>query len=106
MCPTSPRPPGRGGPSWAAHLREIAAIEFFLVPTLTFLLFIFVVLRHDGRKLIHLTVTDHPTAAWTAQQLVEALPNDTAPGICSVIETGSTGKPSRGASHAWGSARL
>ena len=52
----------------------------FVVPTLTFrLLFAFIVLRHDRRELVHVNVTDHPTAAWTAQQIVEAFPNDTAP---------------------------
>ena len=80
MCRTSPRP----SPTWraflAAHLREMVAVDFFVVPTLTFrLLFVFVVLRHDRRELLHLNVTDHPTAVWTAQQLVEALPDDTAP---------------------------
>jgi putative transposase len=60
--------------------RDIVAIDFFLVPTLTFrLLFIFVVLRHGRRELLHLGVTDRPTATWTAQQLVEVFPNDTAP---------------------------
>ena len=80
MCRTSPRP----SPTWraflAAHLREMVAVDFFVVPTLTFrLLFVFVVLRHDRRELLHLNVTDHPTAVWTAQQLVGALPDDTAP---------------------------
>ena len=76
----SPRP----SPTWrtflAAHLREIAAVDFFVVPTLTFrLLFAFVVLRHDRRELVHINVTDHPTAAWTVQQLVEGFPEETAP---------------------------
>src|SRR5262245_33383872 len=76
----SPQP----SPTWrtflADHLREIAAIDFFVVPTLTFrLLFGFVILRHDGRVLVPLAVTDHPTAAWAAQQIVLAFPNETAP---------------------------
>jgi putative transposase len=55
-------------------------VDFFLVPTLTWrLLFVFVVLRHDRRELLHVKVTDHPTAGWTARQLVEAFPDDTAP---------------------------
>src|SRR5215831_16036747 len=77
---TSPRP----SPTWraflSAHARELVAIDFFVVPTLTFrLLFAFVVLRHHRRELVHFNVTDHPTAAWTARQLVEAFPDDTAP---------------------------
>jgi transposase InsO family protein len=51
-----------------------------VVPTLTFrLLCAFVVLRHHRRELVHFNVTAHPTAAWTARQLVEAFPDDTAP---------------------------
>jgi putative transposase len=80
MYRTSPRP----SPTWraflAAHLRDMVAVDFFVVPTLTFrLLFVFVVLRHDRRELLHLNVTDHATAVSTAQQLVEAFPDDTAP---------------------------
>jgi putative transposase len=71
-------------PTWraflASHARDIAAVDFFLVPTLTYrLLFAFVVLRHDRRELLHLHVTDHPTAAWTARQIIEAFRNETAP---------------------------
>src|SRR5262245_28054415 len=78
------RPSPRPSPTWRAfliaHARELVAIDFFVVPTLTFhLLFAFVVLRHDRRQLVHLNVTDHPTAAWTARQLVQAFPDDTAP---------------------------
>jgi putative transposase len=74
----------RPSPTWRAflttHARDIVAVDFFLVPTLTFrLLFVFVVLRHDRRELIHLNVTEHPTAVWTVRQLVEAFPYSTAP---------------------------
>ena len=78
------RPSPRPSPTWraflTAHARELVAIDFFVVPTLTFrLLFAFVVLRHHRRELVHFNVTDHPTAAWTVRQLVEAFPDDTAP---------------------------
>ena len=71
-------------PTWRAfldaHLQDIVAVDFVVVPTLTFrLLFAFVVLRHDRRALVHINVTDHPTAAWTAQQIVETFQNTTAP---------------------------
>src|SRR5262245_53623402 len=60
----------------------MVAVDFFVVPTLTFrLLFAFVVLRHHRRELLHVNVTAHPTAIWTAQQIVEAFPNDTAPRL-------------------------
>jgi len=63
----------------ARYCHEIAAVDFFVVPTLTFrLLFGFVVLHHQPRELLHVNVTDHPTAAWAAQQLVETFPEETA----------------------------
>jgi putative transposase len=50
------------------------------VPTATFrVLFVFFVLVHDRRRVVHFNVTEHPSAAWTAQQIVEAFPGDTAP---------------------------
>jgi putative transposase len=66
-----------GGPpsqSWrtflANHVSQVASIDFFTVPTATFrVLFVFVVLSHDRRRVVHVNVTAHPTAAWTAQQL-------------------------------------
>jgi len=62
------------------HLTELAAIDFFTVPTATFrVLYCFVVLRHDRRQVIHCNVTAHPSARWTAQQIVEAYPFDEAP---------------------------
>ncbi len=62
------------------HLTDIAAIDFFTVPAATFrILFAFVVMRHDRRHVVHFNVTAHPTAEWTAQQIIEAFPDDTAP---------------------------
>ena len=77
----------RAGPpsqSWRTfltnHVSQLASIDFFTVPTATFrVLFVFVVLSHDRRRIVHLNVTAHPTAPWTAQQLREAWPWDTAP---------------------------
>ncbi len=62
------------------HAKDIAAIDFFTVHTIGFrVLYCFIVLHHDRRKLVHFNVTSHPTAAWTAQQLIEAFPFDEAP---------------------------
>jgi transposase InsO family protein len=62
------------------HVVDIAAIDFFTVPTATFrMLFCFLVLGHDRRKVMHFNVTEHPTEQWTAQQIVEAFPYDEAP---------------------------
>jgi putative transposase len=62
------------------HVGDIAAIDFLVVPTVRFqLLYCFVVLRHDRRRLVHFNVTQHPTARWTGQQVIEAPPYDEAP---------------------------
>jgi putative transposase len=64
----------------ANHAGQIMAADFFVVPTVTFrLLFVLVVLAHDRRRIVHIAVTAHPTAAWTAQQLRNAFPDDQAP---------------------------
>ena len=50
------------------------AIDFFTVPSATFkILFVFVVLSHNRRRVVHFNVTVHPSAEWTAQQIVERL---------------------------------
>ena len=55
-------------------------MDFFTVPTAHFrVLYVFIVLSHHRREIVHFNVTDHPTAEWTAQQLVEAFPFDSAP---------------------------
>ncbi len=59
------------------HMKVTAACDFFVVPTLTFrLLYAFVVLSHDRRRIVHVAVTAHPTAEWTARQIREAFPGD------------------------------
>jgi putative transposase len=64
----------------AQHLRDLVSIDFLIVPTVTCrVLFVFVVLAHDRRRIVHFSVTEHPTAQWTAQQLVEAFPFESAP---------------------------
>jgi putative transposase len=79
-------PKGRKPPSqtWRTfldnHLREIVSIDFLTVPTATFrVLYVLVVMAHDRRRVLHFNVTVHPTAAWTAQQLIETFPDETAP---------------------------
>lgn len=62
------------------HIPDLAAIDFFTVPTVTFrVLYCFLVLRLERRVVVHFNVTSNPTATWTAQQLVEAFPYDEAP---------------------------
>ena len=58
----------------------MVAIDFFTVPTAQLrVLFVLVVLAHHRRRVVHFNVTEHPTAAWTTQQLVDAFPDDSAP---------------------------
>jgi putative transposase len=62
------------------HLNQLVSIDFFTVPTATFrVLFVLVALAHRRRRVVHFNVTEHPTASWTAQQILEAFLEDTAP---------------------------
>jgi putative transposase len=77
---------GRTSPSqtWKTfltnHAKQIAAVDFFTIPTLTFRnLYCFIILLHDRRQVVHFNVTAHPTAEWAARQLIEAFPEDSAP---------------------------
>ena len=74
----SPRPPDSAG-LWLSFLRNhreaIAAMDFFSVPTVTFnVLYVFFIIGHDRRRILHFNVTRHPTSAWIVQQLREAFP--------------------------------
>jgi putative transposase len=82
MMPRTPRkPPSQTWRTFLTnHVGTLASIDFFTVPTATFrVLYVFVVLAHDRRRVLHFNVTEHPTAAWTAQQIVEAFPEDRIP---------------------------
>ena len=51
------------------HVKDLVSLDFFTLPTATFrVLFVFIVLRHDRRRIVHFNVTEHPSAEWTAQQ--------------------------------------
>ena len=64
----------------ANHVQDLVSIDFFTVPTARLrVLFVLVVLAHHRRRVVHFNVTEHPTAAWTAQQLVDAFPDESAP---------------------------
>ena len=64
------------------HSKDLVSIDFFVVPTVTFrLLYVFVVLEHERRRIVHINVTDGPSARWTGQQIVNAFPYDSAPKV-------------------------
>jgi len=81
LTPRRRKPPSQ---TWRAFLQnqvaDLASVDFFVVPTATFrLLYVFVVLLQHRRQVVHFNVTDLPTAAWIAQQIVEAFRDDSAP---------------------------
>lgn len=71
-------------PTWRTfldtHVPDIAACDFFTIPTVTFrVLYVFIVLRHGRRQIVHFNVTDHPYAEWAAQQIISAFPYEESP---------------------------
>jgi putative transposase len=62
------------------HVGQLVSIDFFTVATIQLrILYVFIVLAHDRRRVLHFNVTEHPTAVWAAQQIIEAFPEDRAP---------------------------
>jgi transposase InsO family protein len=76
-----PKPPSQNWRTFLDnHVGQVAAIDFFTVPTITFrVMYVFLVLRHDRRLVVHFNVTTNPTAQWAAQQIVEAFPFEEVP---------------------------
>jgi transposase InsO family protein len=61
------------------HVRDLVSIDFFVLPTVSAkILFVLAVLAHHRRKDVHFNVTEHPTAQWNGQQIIEAIPKETA----------------------------
>src|SRR5437899_9194723 len=70
----------------ANHVHQIAAANFFVVPTATCrLLLVLVILAHERRRVVHVAVTDHPTAAWTAHNSARRFPGTTHRATSSTI---------------------
>jgi len=62
------------------HFQDLVSIDFFTVPTIRFqILYVFVMLAHHRRRIVHFAVTAHPTAEWAAHQILQAFPWDSAP---------------------------
>ena len=80
------RPQKPPSPTWKAflnnHIRDVVALDFFVVPTVTHkVLFVLVMLAHERRRLVRFHVTEHPTAEWTAQQVIDAFPVGRGPAV-------------------------
>ena len=81
MLPKRRSPPSQTWRTFLTnHVRDLVAVDFFTLPTARLrVLFVLIVLAHHRRRLLHFNVTEHPTAAGTAQQLVDTFPDDSAP---------------------------
>ncbi len=76
-----PKPPSQ---TWRTflqnHVASLVSVDFIVVPTATFrFLFVFIVLHHKRRRIVHFGVTEHPTSPWVSQQIREAFPWESAP---------------------------
>lgn len=78
---TIKRPPSQTWKTFLKnHIGELVSVDFFTVPTVSFrVLFVFLVLEHQRRRVLHFGITDHPTAEWAAQQIVETFADRDVP---------------------------
>jgi hypothetical protein len=75
MIPRSERPSSTWKSFLRNHISQMVSVDFFTVPTVTFrVLYVFLVLGHERRKVLHFNITDCPSSVWAAQQLREAFP--------------------------------
>lgn len=105
-----PKSRGQRSQSWRTflqnHSNNVAAMDFFVVPTVTFrLLYVLVVLKHEQRKIVHFNITEALTAAWTAQQIIKTFPYKTAPKYLLRDRTQFTDRSSCSGSRGWASSR-
>jgi putative transposase len=78
------RPERPSSPTWKTflknHRQDLVALDFFVVPTVTCkVLFVLLIVAHHRRRVVHVSITEHPTAEWTVQQVVDAFPWDEVP---------------------------
>jgi putative transposase len=84
------------------HFTQLVSIDFFTVPTLRFqVLYVFLVLAHDRRRILHFNVTAHPTAEWTGQQLRETFPLTSSRVTCCATATRSSATASENRCETW-----
>jgi putative transposase len=94
---TVPPPPSQTWKTFLQnHLGQIVSVDFFTVPTIRLqVLFVFLVLEHRRREVLHFNVTDHPTSEWVAQQMVEAFADRETPDYLIRDRDGVYGKEVR-----------
>jgi transposase InsO family protein len=97
LLPTRSSPPSQTWRTFLTnHLQDLVSSDFFTVPTAGLrILFVLVVLAHHRRRVVLFNVTEHPTAHWTAQQIVQAFPDDSVPSYLLRDRDGSYGHPFR-----------
>jgi hypothetical protein len=79
-----PKKTGKPSQTWMTllrnHVGQMVSVDFFTVATLQLrVLYVFVILAHDRRRVLHFNVTENPTADWTVRQIVEACPDNSVP---------------------------
>jgi putative transposase len=86
----TPKPPSQTRRTFLEnHVNSLVSVDLFTVPTIRFqVLYVFLVLAHERRRILHFSVTAHPTAEWTAHQLREAFPWRARHVICCAIAIG------------------
>jgi putative transposase len=87
----------------ANHTKDLVSSDFFVVPTVFFrVLVVFLILSHDRRRPVHFAITEYPTAEWTARQLLEVFPWNSAPRYLLRDRDGSYGEKFREAGNCLG----
>lgn len=101
------KPPSQTGKTFLAnHVKSMVSVDFFTVPTIRFqILYVFLVLAHDRRRILHFAVTAHPTAEWSTSNSGRPFPGTPRRSICCEIVIGSSGKNLSIKSKPWGSNR-
>ncbi len=89
------RPPSQ---TWRAllenHVKQLASVDFFVVPTIDFkILFTFLVLALERRRVLHFNVTEQPTSGWTAAQMSSGNTLGPCAGNASIISSSSAKCP-------------
>src|SRR5207237_566907 len=92
LMPRRPKPPSQ---TWRTflqnHVADLVSVDFFVVPTATFrILYVFVVLLHHRRRVVHFNVTDSPLPLGRRSKLSKPFPTIRRHAISSAIETAST----------------